>query len=152
MVNFKDNNEFEEFSGNAFFSGKNLTFVGFVILMVCIAFAVKPEAGSEFNNLFLIAPVIGFFFLFGYQMNYFLVSGSKIIIKNHYWWWRNIEYDLKDIQGVYIEERYKESKSLHINFKESNSRSFPAGSLRFENWQGLMQKFSSLGIATEKEF
>jgi hypothetical protein len=97
--------------------------------------------------VFVFAPfILMFYFVYGSQANYFLVSPNELIVKNQLWWWREIKYNMDDIHDVVLERWPKQSISLKVNTKHYKSGQFPAGSLSYTTWGTLLDKLRLLQV------
>ncbi len=142
------NKEFEKFSGNFWTS---LHGIMIVIISIIFSFLFFKSSSALLIWVLLFYLFLVFFFAFGAQCNYFLLSTTQLVVKNQVWWWRNIVYDLSDIDDVVIEDAPKQSNALRINTKDFKSKKYPAGSLRNKAWKDLLDKLNSLGINGKSE-
>jgi hypothetical protein len=107
-----------------------------IIGIVIFFFIAMPHITETTGILLLpIGFVLLLFFIFGIQMNYFIIYDGKLIIKNHYFFWRQKIYDLNEIREMVIETPYRNSDSLRVITNEYSSTLFGAGSLRNNNWR-----------------
>jgi hypothetical protein len=144
-------NTIEKFAGNPLLTFNTFYVVIFSVIIFVVPFTVNPgKVNSNLVWVFLLLPLFCFL-LAGAQMNYFMVMDNHLVIKNHFWLWRSIVYNIDDIEQVVAERRYRASNSLRINFKDSRTKSYGAGSLRDKAWRGLIDKLSSMGVLTANE-
>lgn len=138
----------EKFAGNPLFSVHGMAFSIFLVIM----FVVMAQTGYlvPFWQVFAISAVV-LYLGSGGMLNYFIVSGNKLIIKNHIWWWRNIQFDLDDIKQAVAEHHYKTPNSLCINFKNFTTKNYAAGSLYNKTWKKLLERLASAGIESISE-
>jgi len=141
--NARDGQAGEKFSGNALFSVHGLAYFVFLLVM----FIVMAQTGYllPFFGVFAISVVV-LYFASGNVLNYFIISGNKLIIRNHVWWWRNKQFDISDIEQVVAEHNYHSANSLCINFKNFSTKNFSAGSLRNKTWKALLDKLAAKGV------
>lgn len=101
------------------------------------------------QNILILIPLfmcLFFYLFFGIQMNYFTIDAENLIIKNHFFPWKNKLYNLNDISEFVIESPYRRSNSLRIITKEFRSKLFGAGSLRDKHWREFRDDIIKLGI------
>ena len=79
-------------------------------------------------------------------MYFFEIKEQKLLVRNHYFPWIKIAYDLDNIEEVSKESPYRRSDGLRIITYEFNSKFYGAGSLRIHSWKELFEDLSSLGI------
>jgi len=140
-------NTAEKFSGNALFTFNTMFLIMFSVGLFSTPYLAKTgNINVAFFFLFFVISVI-FFLLSGMQMNYFIIMNNRLVIKNHFWPWRNIEYDINDIEQVIAESNWRVSNDLRINFKSNPTKTYGAGSLRDKTWRALIERFSALGVS-----
>jgi hypothetical protein len=136
--------EDEVFAGNQFTSMNGIflygSFIGFIVILIN-----NQHLDISIIIAFLWIESI-FYFGFGYQMNYFIISNDQLIIKNHFWFWYKKTYELNDIIEMNFEQPYKRSKSLRITTKDFKSKLYSAGSLRNKHWQALREAAITMSI------
>lgn len=88
-----------------------------------------------------VIPAISFlFFLCGWQMFYFILSGDQLIIRNHLWIWYKRSYAIKNIRGfIYEPQRKGTSQTLRIVLKDFKTKAWQAESLKSKDWLSLKQ-------------
>lgn len=69
-------------------------------------------------------------------MNYFILTESKIISKNPFWFWRITEIDFSSIKSISIVQPPKAAISLEIKI-ENATKFIPASSLGDHTWKEL---------------
>jgi hypothetical protein len=126
----------EKFAGNPYTSLNGILFIFIIILNLYIYLSRKPVIIKldDFFLLFLIP--VGYFF-FGSQLNYFLLSNKRLIVKNHFLFWVNTSYSIDSIAGTSFENVYKRSDALRITTNDNKSNRYSAGSLRSKHWELL---------------
>lgn len=135
--------DFEKFAGNPHTSFNGLMLYGFIIF-VAVLLMIKQNFQSA--HLFLILPFTIFYLGFGYQLNYFLVSNHRLVVKNHILFWVNKHYDINDIAAINLETHSKRSTGLRITKNNFKSKLYSAGSLRRKNWVALKEKLKDLHL------
>lgn len=135
--------DLEKFAGNSYTSFNGLLFLGFILFFVLM---ILYKQNLQVAHLFLILPVIILYFGFGSQLNYFLISKNRLIVKNHLLFWVNKVYYIDDITHVNFESPYRRSEALRITTSNFKSRLYSAGSLRRKDWRALKEKLTSLQI------
>lgn len=131
------------YAGNVYTSLNTIIISGMTVFM---AFVMKSKLRFDSTLFIPIGLILFLFFLFGTQMNYFLIDNGVLFIKNHYFPWVNKLIDLKDIEEVDIETPKKRSTGLRIITKNFNSKIYGGGSLRDSNWKELLSDFKTIGI------
>lgn len=132
------------YKGNPFISFNTILIFGITVWFLFLIFKdVIQKPGVLFVLLFPLVMFVGF----GFQMNYFILDNDCLIIKNHYFPWKNIVYPLDDIIELDIETPYRRSTALRILTKEYKSKLYGAGSLRQHNWDELKSDIIKIGIS-----
>jgi len=144
-----EENMAEKFSGNALTCLNSLLFFGFIIFLIYLLFvATKAEFRDQLVKLTGLALLL--YLLIGLQMFYFKVSSGYLIVRNHYLPWIHWHYKLEDIGNISIKKYDRLSRSLRISIKNRrNSRIFPAGSLRDEDWTALKIRLEQAALAVK---
>jgi hypothetical protein len=130
------------YSGNVYTSFNTLLIIG---IAVSFSIFLKPLKLTPIL-LFPVGFLLFLFFMMGTQMNYFLIDDGYLIVKNHYFLWKNRKISLADIEEVDIETPNKRSTGLRIMLRNFNSRLYGAGSLRNKHWDELLNDFKLIGI------
>jgi hypothetical protein len=130
------------YSGNAYTSFNTLLIAGIAVMFIILINPLKPGPILFFPVGFILLLVLGF----GTQMHYFLIDDGCLIIKNHYFPWKNKKISLQDIEEVDIETPNKRSTGLRVMSKDFNSELFGAGTLRNINREELLKDFKLIGI------
>ncbi|MDN3657446.1 hypothetical protein QWZ08_17470 [Ferruginibacter paludis] len=125
-----------------------ITFNSIIIIAMAVCFTIMflnhpihPEMAW-----FPVGCVLLFGLALGTQMNYFVLDGTSLHVKNHYFFWKNKVFDLTDINEFAIETPHKRSTSLRVITKDFQSKLFGAGSLREKNWRQLRDDITAIGI------
>jgi len=85
--------------------------------------------------------------LAGFQLFYFEVSSSHLIVKNHILLWITREYRLDEIDSVFIKTYGRSSDALCLSIKNSRRKKiFHAGSLREKDWTALEKTLKHIGL------
>lgn len=134
---------YQKFAGNPLFSFNSLLLLGLTALFAYTTYTSK--AGK--NDWFFIPFLVVFFAGFGFQMFYFVIEDSFLIVRNHYFPWYKRVYLLNNISVVSFESPYRRSDALRIFRDDQSSKLFGAGSLRTSDWDQLKEEFTKLGIA-----
>lgn len=133
-----------KFSGNPYTSINGLLIYAFAIGIIISTLTSAKE--FEPAHLFLIIPIAGLLLGLSYQLNYFIFSKGKLIVRNHFLPWIDKQYDIKNIISLNFENGRKSSYSLRITTKDYKSNNYPAGSLRDKTWYELKEYIKKLGI------
>jgi hypothetical protein len=138
----------ERFAGNAFFTWRLLPPTALVALLTW--FTIKtgaPPGILIFDCICLAVLFIGI----GTQLNYFILNGNQLIIKNHVWWWRDITIDTRDIAEAVIERPFRAPYTLRLTFNNYSTKTFNAASLRKDVWKKLMERLALYGVIIKDE-
>lgn len=138
----------KKYSGNALLSFNTLLIIGMIIF-----FLIKLNGfhGKEWLLVLPIAFILILYIAFGTQMNFFEINSDELIVKNHYFPWKKISYNVNDIEQVSTETPYRRSKGLRIITNDFQSKFFGAGSLRDAKWRELLDDVNSLGIKNNND-
>lgn len=136
-------NDFEKIAGNPYTCFNTLLLAGMIISFFLMQFL--PNKVNDIKFASLIMSVVLYFGL-GLQMNYFLISGQDLIVKNHYFFWFTKIYKIENIIAVNFENPYRRSEALKIVTNDFESKLYGAGSLREKDWKALKEKTDELGI------
>lgn len=144
-----EENSAEKFSGNAFICFKTLAFLAFEAFLIVLLYGGK-KADPQRTFIALTVGTLVVFLLTGFQMFYFKVSSTYLIVKNHYLPWIRWHYKLEDLTKISITRYSKLSKSLFIFIRGHHLyRVFPAGSLRSEDWAALRDRLEHAGLVVK---
>jgi hypothetical protein len=135
--------EYEKISGNPITSINGLMIIG-SLCFIALSFTSKTHLVPA--HLFLLFPLAIFYFGFGSQLYYFLISNRHLVIRNHCFPWVNKIYNLEEIILVNFEKTGKRSKSLRITTNDFKSKLYSAGSLREKHWEIIRTKLNDDGI------
>lgn len=143
---------YKEFAGDLLTSMNGIIFFGW-ILFILIMVISKPtvfisNAGALLSISFATIVICGMMI---YQLHYFVITDTQLIVKNHIWVWKNKIYQLDEIVEVAIESPHKRSTSLRVIDKDFNSKLYPAGTLRNMTWKNLMKELADRQIAVRNE-
>lgn len=143
---------YKEFSGDLLTSMNGIIFIGWLLFILFMIFS-KPTVflsnmGALLSISFATVVVCG---MMTYQLHYFVITDTQVIVKNHLWVWMNKVYQLDEIIEVTIETPHKRSTSLRVIDKDFNSKLFPAGSLRDKTWKDLMNELIDRNIPVRNE-
>ncbi|MEJ0103209.1 MAG: hypothetical protein WDO19_11910 [Bacteroidota bacterium] len=132
-----------KFAGNP-----NTSFNGlFLYLLTIGVFILLLQLRNlSWAYLIIIFPIAMFYYLFGSQLHYFLVSNKRLVVKNHFLFWINKTYNIEDIKALNFERPYRRSRALRISYIDYKSKLYCAGSLRDKHWHELKEKIESLKI------
>ena len=144
QTDFED--DFEKYAGNPITSFNGILFIGVILMLLLIP--INNRQNLQPAHFFLITPIIMFYLGLGWQLNYFLISNKRLIVKNHFLFWTNREFDIRNIIVVNFEHPHKRSMALRITTKDFKSKMFSAGSLRDRHWIQIKEKLERSGITT----
>lgn len=91
------------------------------------------------------------FLLHSYLMNYFQISDTYFVVRNHNFFWKKNAYYLKDIKEVVFETQGKMPNCLRVITKDFKNKLYPAGTLRDKTWLALKDKLESYDIKVRNE-
>jgi hypothetical protein len=144
-----DENYAETFKGHPLFSFRGLAMWGFIGF-----FAYLTLTDSKFQaNGALVAgfACLGWFIAMSYQMNYFIVTPTHLIVKNHYFFWKKKTYRISDIEELVFETKPKMPNYLRVITKNFENKLFPAGTLLDKHWLALGATMHAQGIKVRNE-
>lgn len=126
---------------NKIYTGNHLTsFRGILLFLFFIfvcSYSIKEILdGHAAVSLIGFSVFFIFFLIFTLSMNYFILTKSKIISKNPFWFWKEAEIDFTSIKSISIVEPPKTAISLEIK-TENATKLIPASSLRNHTWKEL---------------
>lgn len=130
-----DFSSFKKYSGNPLFSYNGL----FVFAMLGFLLYNIVDLGFAERQTWIIAfMALCIYVFFGFQLHYFYLNKEYLVIKNHAFPFRKIQFRLKDIEEVVFEEPYQRSTALRVITKDFQSKLFSGGSLNSRKWKTLM--------------
>jgi hypothetical protein len=135
--------DLEKFVGNPYTSLNAILFAGLTLLFII---PVLSMANLRPIHLLVLFFILIFYLIFGSQLNYFLVSNKRLIIKNHFFPWKNKVYAIDEIIHANFESPHKRSDALRITTRDFKTKLYSAGSLRQRHWAGLKAKLKSYHI------
>ena len=143
---------YKEFRGDLLTSMNGIIFFGWLLFIISILIS-KPTVflsniGALLSILFATVLICGMMI---YQLHYFVITDTQVVVKNHLCVWINKVYQLDEILEVAIETPHKRSTSLRVIDKDFNSKLFPAGSLRDRTWKDLMTELIDRNITVRNE-
>jgi len=134
----------KKFAGNPFITNYTICIL-FIFLMPL--FRITQSQVISIEGIFFLAVfLVPIFAAFGTQMNYFVLAGENLIIKNHYFFWKNKAYALSNILEVNIEQTGRRARALRIMTNDLESKTFCAGSLWKRQWRELRDDLGIIGI------
>ncbi len=138
----------KKYSGNAFFTANTLLIVGIAIFFF-LKFDAKP--GKEWVLLIPVLFILLIYIFLGAQMNFFEIKNDLIIIRNHYFPWKKLEFNINEIEEVSKESQKKRSDGLRIITKDFQSKFYGAGTLKDKTWEELLADLGSMGLKTQND-
>lgn len=135
--------------GQKQYAGTPLTSFNSLLIAGMVVFFVITLHGKVNEGILWLLPsgfIVLLYILLGTQMNYFKLQADQLIIKNHYFPWKNTSYALNNIEEVSKESPYRRSDGLRIITYQFESKLYGAGSLRGQNWKELFQDLKTIGI------
>lgn len=140
-----DTEFFIPYKGNPVFSFRGIMMWGLILCFILIPlFSKKP---MNFPGLLFITFMnIFFFFMFSNMMDYFEISKNIFVVKNHYIFWKKVEYPIMDIREIVFEQQGKGPNTLRLILKNFKVKKYYAGSLTNETWLELKAEFETKNI------
>jgi hypothetical protein len=143
---------YKEFRGDLITSINGIIIFGW-LLFILLMVASKPQVflsnmGALLSISFATVVICGMMI---YQLHYFVITDTQVIVKNHIWVWTNKVYDLDKIVEVAVETPHKRSTSLRVIDKDFNSKLYPAGTLRDGTWKELTTELVDRQIIVRNE-
>ena len=136
----------EKFGGNPLFSWPGTLFVIYIFTAIYIVFDEKGRLGSNEDLMWAIGGPIFVYVVSGFQLNYFIVSDTQLIIKNYLFFWHTRIFEKKDISSISFGRPNRSSLSLRVYIGDSPMKSYGAGSLSRKTWNGLKERLTRDGI------
>jgi hypothetical protein len=145
-----DGEYYDVFKGNQFTSFRGILLWGIIGYLTYSAVTNKT-AHKNRSLLVYVFTCIFWFFINSLLMDYFEVSQTFLVVKNHNLWWRRKAYRLSDIQEVVFETRGKLPNCLRVIRKDFKYKLYMAGTLSNKTWLSLKDKLESYGIKVRNE-
>jgi hypothetical protein len=98
-----------------------------------------------------VAVILPLYLISGFQLFYFKVSGSYLIVKNYLFPWYRRGYRLEKSREIIFEQFYRGSNSLRVNMQGFYSKQYSAGSLGNKHWKALKERLESLRVTVRDE-
>jgi len=136
--------DFGKFAGNPYTSFNGLVIFGWAVFILISLLVMKRPLVPM--HLFILFPCVFVYWGFANQLNYFLVSNQRLIVRNHFLPWINKEYAVSEILAFDFESPYRRSQALRIIKQDFRSKLYCAGSLRDKHWSALREKLGELQI------
>ena len=140
----------EEFYGNHVLSMNGIFLYGLAAVFTWQGITLSQKPGKV-TPLIVVIPILGFAFLFAWQLFYFRIDGDVFEIRNHIFRWYRKQYPLQDIALAVITRVGRQSNSLRIRTADLRSGSFAAGSLRDRHWVALATALKERGVPVKDE-
>ena len=84
-------------------------------------------------------------------MNYFELSDTFLLVRNHNLIWRKRFYRLSDIKEIVFEQPEKMPVCLRIVTNDFESKQYPAGTLWNKDWRALKKILTEKNIPVRNE-
>jgi hypothetical protein len=151
LINIDINKElFIPYKGNPL-----LSFEGFFMWIFTLFFLFFPLFLQKSTNqnviIFTTSFAILIFLLFSRMLNYFEMSNNFLVIKNHYFFWKNEIYSISDIREIVFERHHKQPNLLRLITKDFNSRTYLAASLNDSSWLEMKSELEKKNISVRNE-
>jgi len=142
----------ETFAGRPLFNGPMLQLLGIICAVIFGLHSRKGRLDPIRDEVILpAAAILPFYLICGFQLFYFKVSGSYLIVKNYFFPWYRRGYRLEKSREIIFEQFYKGSNSLRVNMQGFFSKQYSAGSLGDKHWKALKEKLESLRVTVRDE-
>ena len=145
-----DSEYFETYQGAVITSLRGISLWGFVGFFTYKLLSNSKSIATEFV-LFISFILIFWFLMHTYLMNYFQVSNSFLVVRNHNFFWTKKVYRITDIKEIVFETQGKMPNCLRVITKSFKNKLYPAGTLRDRTWLELKDKFESYNIKVRNE-
>ncbi len=140
---------FVEIKGNGLLNPNALIFWGLVVFWLIM---LGPKLTANMSAIGFSLLMIGFFYgVFGFQLNYYLLSDNYFQIRNHLWIWKRKTFRLIDLKEIVFEEPHRLSKSVRVRTFDFRTTLHPGGSLRDKHWLELRDKLEKKGVEVRDE-
>jgi len=140
----EDSDNQKIYTGNYIISFDGFILIGFFIFSSFMIFKGIVEENSK--CFAALAVWIVLFAGLTYRMNYFILTSKKLLVRNPIWFWKNIEFDIVDIEEVSIVfPGGKSSICLYVKTKDS-TKYIGASSLRNRTWKELKRNLEENNI------
>jgi hypothetical protein len=143
--------EAERFAGSPLLGVTIGPLVILVAILITTAFIVSHGHLPTVVWLMLAAVIVALTIVGGYVCFYFKVTNKWLIVRNHFFPWYRRAYRIDEIQTVIFERLYKGGNSLRINFRDFDSKKFPARSLWARHWKALEQRLKAAQVEVQNE-
>lgn len=137
--------EFEFFKSNQFITFRGLILWG-MPWFVLFSMVPKMRLTSTEASIFFITFLPVWISINSFLFYYFGISDTKLMIKNHNFFWIKKTYELQDIREVVFESYRKAPDSLRVITKDFRTKRYPAATLSSANWLALKNALKSKGI------
>lgn len=131
------------------YKGKFLLTFDCAVFYGLLAFSIFK---FEFDTIEIFLVINGFtFMLFGYQSNYFLLSGKFLQVRNHLWFWKRVTIRFTDVKEVVVEMPHNLAISLRVVYRNNSSGLIPASSLSNKQWVQFMNDLEANGVKVKDQ-
>lgn len=134
----------KEYKGNLLTSFNGLLFIGFCLFILFLLINKHPSQIMPYAAVFF--PCAIFFIGIGLDMHYFILDNDVLIIKNHFFLWKEKKISVYDIEELVVESPFRRSDALRIITKKFQSKKYGAGTLRNKHWRELRDDMQMIGI------
>jgi hypothetical protein len=138
---------------NETYKGYQFLTIRAIILWVVIAFLILMaiKIGMLPTAIFLGLLVSILLYNLSWQLHYFKLSDSFLVIKNHNFFWKRDAYRLADIREVVFETRAKMPICLLVITNDFREKLYPADTLYTKTWLAFKAQLESKNIAVRNE-
>jgi hypothetical protein len=142
---------YEKFAGNPHTSLNGILFYLITIAMLYRVITYEAGIPTVIISRLLMIPLC--YIGIGLTMYHFYLSGDKLIIKNHYFFWIEKQYDISQIVEIIIGRPPKGFKSMQLLARDKGfkHRFYSAGTLRKHHWIALTEKLQELKVPVKMQ-
>ena len=145
-----DSEYYDTFKGNQFISLRGILLWGFIGFFTYTLLTSKKTHNHTSLLVYVFACML-WFFIHSLTMDYFKVSPTFFVIKNHNFSWRTKAYRLSDVKEIVYETRGKMPNCLRVITKDFRNKLYLAGTLSDKTWLELKDKLESNSIKVRNE-
>lgn len=142
-----DGESYTNYKGHQLLTMQGIMLWGFIAFLIYMAF--KATAWPVYIPIALFASFL--FYIISRQMNYFKLSNSFLVVKNHNFLWKEDVYLLANIKEVVFESRIKRPICLRVITNNFIEELYPADTLYMKTWLAFKTDLESKNIKVRNE-
>ncbi|MDO6433947.1 hypothetical protein Q4E93_25290 [Flavitalea sp. BT771] len=133
----------------------NMPMLQLLVMIGALIFGLHARKGRldpiRDETILPAAIILPIYLISGFQLFYFKVSGSYLILKNYLFPWYRRGYRLEKSREIIFEQFYRGANSLRVNMQGFFSKQYSAGSLGDKDWKALKERLESLKVTVRDE-